>query len=183
MSSHTRPLLSLILNILLCFYLLLASSLHLSGRRLHPPALSVGCLSLLVGRLCPSAVAVHRSSSSIGHVCSTAAEPSLGHFWTVSWQSFRHVLAHAQFLGYARVVIRSLLGHVSFRSTLCSAVTQPTVSSPVVPRSSLCRVTISRLYSQSRISAVLSAKRLGRTLGHASQPSLGRRRWLSAVSW
>ena len=151
-SSLSVVFLLLVPLFLLCFYLLLASSLHLSGGHLHLPALSVGCLSLLVGRLCPSAVAVHRSSSSIGHVCSTAAEPSLGHFWTISWKSFRHDLAHAQFLGYVRVIIRLPLRHVSFQSALCSAVTQPTVSSPVVPRSSLnCRLATSQLTFGSRL--------------------------------
>ena len=42
---------------------------------------------------------------------------------------------------------------------------------------------VSRLYSQPRVSAVLLAMRLGCPLGHASEPSLGRRRWFSAASF
>ena len=73
-SSLSVVFLLLVPLFLLCFYLLLASSLHLSGGHLHLPALSVGCLSLLVGRLCPSAVAVHRSSSSM--VMSVRRQPN-----------------------------------------------------------------------------------------------------------
>ena len=179
-SSLSVVFLLLVPLFLLCFYLLLASSLHLSGGRLHPPALSVGCLSLLVGRLCLWAVEVYRSSSSVGCVYLTVDEPSLGRFWTVSWQSSVHVLAHAHFLGHVKAVIQSPVGHVSFRSALCSVVTWPTISSPVVPQSSLCRVTISRpclgctlsrasrSCSQALVLVVLSTTLPGCALGHAS---------------
>ena len=165
---------------LLYFYLLLASSLHLSGGRLHPPALSVGCLSLLVGRLCLWAVEVYRSSSSVGCVYLTVDEPSLGRFWTVSWQSFdlmaiirscvdlRSVSRpcqgrHSVAVWTSLFLVRSLFGRHSADYLFAGC---PLVLS--LPSDHLSAVSL--LYSQSRVSAVLSATHLGCALGHASRP-------------
>ena len=170
-SSLSVVFLLLVPLFLLCFYLLLASS-FLSGGCLHPPALSVGCLSILIGRLCPSAIAVHRSSSSIVHVCSTTVEPSLGHFWTVSWKSFglmaiiwpclsprlvsrpcqgRHSVAAQTCL----FPVRSLFGR---HSADCLFAGCPSVLS--LPSGHLSIV--SRLYSQPQSRSSISAVRLGR---------------------
>ena len=142
--------------VLFCFFSFLLLSVMVFLCRLPPrrssfPSLhlsSLGLLSHPIQWWCPPANSVCWLSWIVGHLClsvvSVPRQPNRR--LVVSEQSHGNVSAHAHFLGHIMAVILSPLGHVSVRSALCLVGTSPTVSSPVVPRSSLCPVSICLLH-------------------------------------